>query len=341
MDIFSRLPLHLVLDCRKVCKPWKNLLHFRNDAAFAHLHLLRQCRRLRGLKGHQKRLLDVNHDDDDDICHDGSDFSSMSLVVFDGKKFYYGEFFDNYGGEYIGYDTKKINLEFPADVCGFVGSHNGLICLSVAMKCKPIQFLSNPGDGKVLEGFNQKSDEPLYICNPVTREIVTLPALSIKNKKNNISVAHGLGHHPVTKEYKVVRIWYGSIGSSNGVTGHVEVYTLGSGSGWRSKAKIDYYVVPNDENGNNCVNGSLHWLKYGTGEILAFDLAEKEFHFVHTPPGLSSNTPSVISSRIFVMRGCLCLSYEYAKVADLWMLKKNDEKNAGSSNLCNAKRPVL
>ncbi|KAI3909287.1 hypothetical protein MKW98_025929 [Papaver atlanticum] len=37
------------------------------------------------------------------------------------------------------------------------------------------------------------------------------------------------------------------------------------------------------------------------------------------------------------MRGCLCLSYEYAKVADFWMLKKNDEKNAGSSNLYNAR----
>ncbi|KAI3935737.1 hypothetical protein MKX01_032921, partial [Papaver californicum] len=204
-------------------------------------------------------------------------------------------------------------------VCGFLGSCNGLLCLSVELKCKPIQFLSNPGDHKFLKVLIGKATN-LYIS-----------VILIKKKKNNISVAHGFRYHPLAKEYKVVRIWYGSTGSRSGCVsgGEVEVYTLGSGRGWRNLGNIGYYVVPSDENGNNCVNGSLHWLKYGTGEIVAFDLADEEFHFVHTPPSLSSNTPSVISSRVFVMRGRLCLAYEYAKGTDLWMLKKNDENNAG------------
>ncbi|XP_026412597.1 F-box protein At3g07870-like [Papaver somniferum] len=186
--------------------------------------------------------------------------------------------------------------------------------------------------------YHEEPNEPLYIWNPITREIVALPPIA---NKNLVSLVHGFGYHPLTKEYKVVRISYRSKSmDAPPCKGKVEVYTVGSGSGWRNVLKIDYLIEPSGENMNNCVNGALHWLKYETGEIVAFDLADEEFHLVefhlvHTPPGLSHDSNKALSSRIFVMRGCLCLAYEYEFYGDLWMLKK--QENAVTSDFYNAK----
>lgn len=78
-NIFSRLPVESVLDCRRVCEAWKNLLQFQNDTYFADLHLRNHL-----------GLIPIDCAPDD-VSHDGSELSNMSLMVFDGEKVCYAE----------------------------------------------------------------------------------------------------------------------------------------------------------------------------------------------------------------------------------------------------------
>ncbi|KAI3896481.1 hypothetical protein MKX03_014628, partial [Papaver bracteatum] len=225
------------------------------------------------------------------------------------------------------YHTRRINLKLPVSVFGLVGSCNGLICLSSLTNYSGISI-----------GLYQKRfhpEEPSYICNPITREIVNLPSICINKKESDmgVEIIFGFGYHPLTKEYKIVRISY--IGLANGLPpsrGMVEVYTLG-GNGWRNTGETTFFLKSNYSAATSvCVNGSLHWVQEESREIVAFDLADEKFHLVPSPsfPGETFNE---ISRSLCVRRSCLCLitlrggEYNFSGCHDLWLLneKKEDE----------------
>ncbi|KAK6774308.1 hypothetical protein RDI58_029547 [Solanum bulbocastanum] len=88
-------------------------------------------------------------------------------------------------------------------------------------------------------------------------------------------VLFGFGFHPVTKEYKLIKI----TSRDPGFNSNVGVLTLGSNR-WRSIAEIPYEIHPNTQ--GIMLNGKMHWLAClrdynGPLVIVSFDLADEVF----------------------------------------------------------------
>ncbi|XP_026439321.1 F-box protein At3g07870-like [Papaver somniferum] len=182
-----------------------------------------------------------------------------------------------------------------------IGSCNGLVCF-----CIP----------------HNKIDDPVYICNPITTEYINLPRLL--NHKNGYVVS-GFGYHPLIDKYKVIRIHYPRSHDSQGVPitlGSVEVYTLGSGTGWRSIGEVTYDF----SRSGVLANGSLYWLDYKQKRIVAFDLADEEFRLLPTlPPCFNGNKKATY--HVKVLGGDLCLVHsEPYEPIDIWSFKNKEIK---------------
>ncbi|XP_026397712.1 F-box protein At3g07870-like [Papaver somniferum] len=209
-----------------------------------------------------------------------------------------------------------------------IGSSNGLICLSI------------PTDGK----FGAFSD-PLYICNPVTREYILLPICNEKCQQGRN--VFGFGYNDKTNEYKVVRIYYES--EEHTEPGQVQVYTLGAGTGWRNKGEIAYASQTNNSHspGMNA-DGEVYWLHQGmprtergksnTGRVVAFSLANEMFRLLPTPPYYTT-LPSCLKMAVFVyyqiqvLGGCLCFIHKKGyDTINVWSFKKRNDCCSCSSN---------
>ncbi|OVA05591.1 F-box domain [Macleaya cordata] len=296
LNVFSRLPVESVLDCKRVCKTWRNLLQFDHDNYFADMHL--RCPR--GLLLQQQQQLFYDDDDDEGPSHEYNIHSKVSLLFFGRyKSFYYVEYDENDEQSYKTHT--RISLDLPINAAIMVGSCNGLVCLSIR-----------------IENCYQAAYEPIYICNPVTRECVNLPRFVVNNeyKQGAITMVNGFGYHPSTNEYKVVRIHYFLNQPS---LGRVHVYTLGRGGGWRDKGEINYSLSLSK---SILVNGALHWIDLRKAKIIAFNLADEEFRVLPSPPCLGPALTSD-SYRLWVLGGGLCLvDQSSVRTADIWSFKK-------------------
>ncbi|XP_026383666.1 F-box protein At3g07870-like [Papaver somniferum] len=145
----------------------------------------------------------------------------------------------------------------------------------------------------------------------------------------------GFGYLPSSNEYKIVRVY---------PEGLIQVYTLGSGSGWREKGEIKgdwkrpYYI----SNAGMLANGALHWLDYATMKIMAFDLAEEKFEEVQSPPcflppgydGKKHHFQLRVLGRFLRV-----IHLELDKAVDIWSLRKInsnkiDNREEQGSNQC-------
>ncbi|XP_026419967.1 F-box/kelch-repeat protein At3g23880-like [Papaver somniferum] len=120
--------------------------------------------------------------------------------------------------------TRRINLPPEFNCYTFVGSWNGLICLH------------NIG--------------VFVIWNPITKEHAALSGFTLK------CVYHGFGYLASTNEYKVVRINDPEPNSPNSL--EIEVYSLGSGNGWRNVGKLNSRI--SSARIGVLANGALHWI---------------------------------------------------------------------------------
>ncbi|XP_026405416.1 F-box protein At3g07870-like [Papaver somniferum] len=169
--------------------------------------------------------------------------------------------------------ARRFNLISPFTDYEILDSCNGLICFNAV-----------------------RSDYcgPSFICNPVTRECVTLPKLEGKE------LLTGFGYSSSTNEYKVV-----GISQRDPQFGIVQVYTLGSGTGWRNDGKMDYNAIFVGRRGV-IANGALHWLCI-RGIIVAFDLASEKFRKIPSPACIPESGQFY---SLVVLGDCLCaISY--------------------------------
>ncbi|OUZ99214.1 F-box domain [Macleaya cordata] len=325
IDIFSRLPAESVVPWKRVCTTWRRLLQ-RTD--FADTHLCRQLQQ-------QQQLDHQEHDHEDDLYHKGSNnggggggatskvsflFLAKSLVdQRNNKLIYYGEYYD---GQFYYKTLTRRNIGDAVDMShhSIVGSCNGLICFSVSHNSRTNNtFVGN---------------DPIYICNPITGEEVNLPTF-INNNNNGrfhwIRMASGFGYLPSMNTYKVVRISYHS-DLRFGKVGQVEVYTLGSGSGWRNKGEISYLLLHDaDPSLGVLVDGALHWLDYKKLKIVAFNLEDEEFFEVPSPPCFQP-ADRLSFFHLQVLGGCLCVVHKKRGIRiDVWSLKKKKKKKKNSS----------
>ncbi|XP_026458659.1 F-box/kelch-repeat protein At3g06240-like [Papaver somniferum] len=174
---------------------------------------------------------------------------------------YYGDEFVSDDKRFYMYETNtkldrvKYNLraEDWFEYNHMVGSCNGLVCL---------------------QSYNQATKSSCVgISNPLTGEFLILP--------DSVGwFEHGFGYLPSTNEYKVVRCSYTEL--NNVWKGHMEVYTLGSQSGWREKETIPYKFYSS----GLFANGAIHWIgkTNGGARIVAYDLADEKFKDIPSLP---------------------------------------------------------
>ncbi|XP_026378854.1 F-box protein At3g07870-like [Papaver somniferum] len=243
-DIFSRLLAETVLTCKLVCKTWHNYLS-HDSASFAKIHL-RQLNRPQpdhknGAAGSKVRL----------------GFISLSKS---GHPLRYGEYYKNKRAIQFRKITHRLIRKGKCNTDLRVGSCNGLICLA--------ESRSNLAD-------------PVHICNPINRECLQLPVFDENNDYESVNqVCSGFGYSTRTNEYKVVRILYYD-DSDHGTIGHIQVYTLGSGNGWRNKGVITEML---NSTYGVFAYGDLYWLDSNEKKMIVFTLSDEEFKILPSRP---------------------------------------------------------
>ncbi|KAJ9552267.1 hypothetical protein OSB04_016312 [Centaurea solstitialis] len=177
-----------------------------------------------------------------------------------------------------------------------VGSVNGFICL---------------------RDYSLEHDNT-FICNPVTREIMTIskPQYHIEDIAIN---AYGFGVASLTGEYKVVRTFRRKIPLMNGWVRGLgsEVYTLGTGQ-WRRLGQFPYML--NGDNFGVVLNDHCHWIvsdRDAPEKICRFDLNKETFQLFPSPPKTTNPSQSLA-----VLRGSLCKSDGNGFPFTIWVMKE-------------------
>ncbi|KAG5551632.1 hypothetical protein RHGRI_009899 [Rhododendron griersonianum] len=202
-----------------------------------------------------------------------------------------------------------INLPKGSIPSNIIGSCNGLLCL---------------GD--------PYSDGPIRICNPLFRDLITLP--NCPSGRSNSRCSCAFGYSPVTDQYKVVRTVRSILPRVvDPVTGReaceAEIYTLGEGS-WRSIGEIPTMIYSSSINA--FLNGSLHWVNVYS--IYCFDFGSELIRSVPEPSEFGTvekKCPYVM--RVGVLRGCLsvCDSSKPCRV-EVWVMKDYGVKESWSKD---------
>lgn len=198
--------------------------------------------------------------------------------------------------------VKRVFTPFSAAMPEYdvVGSCNGLLCLSDSL-------------------YNDK----LFIYNPFTRDYLELP----KTKEFlNPDVVCGIGFHPQTKQFKVLKIVYSRgfrrIKRYSSHHSEVQIFTLGT-SNWRSIGKICHHLAQGQSQA--VVNGRLHWVslprRYHLGRsLVSFDLADEQFREIPKP---EFGSLSRCNYHLVILDGCLSAAAycSYGKM-EIWVMKE-------------------
>ncbi|CAL2227233.1 unnamed protein product [Prunus armeniaca] len=173
--------------------------------------------------------------------------------------------------------------------------------------------LINSCNGLLCFGANEGF--PLYVCNPVLGEYITIPTAN----RNDKWLIVGLGFSIRTNVYKVFQL--------NNPDTEAEIYTIGAGGAWRSIGP----PPPGDFNNlsfNNFLHGAVHWIPYGgrstsSKVIQSFDFEREQFQPLSLPSLLAQNE-FLYSLTLEVIEGCLhlCVLEDDASKLDMWVMKE-------------------
>ncbi|XP_059646702.1 F-box protein At1g11270-like [Cornus florida] len=165
----------------------------------------------------------------------------------------------------------------------------------------------------------------LYVCNPGTREFVSVPRASLTDPYYTV----GFGYLCGSNEYKIVHLFFQeSFVSDEGMA--CEVFTLRDGEGvdsgsWKRVNDCPYKVWT--DRLPVCVDGVIYWMvSEQSNSIVLFDMKTEEFGVISYPGWYSE----LDSNSLFLvgLNGFVCLVYCLAakSTMDIWMLK--DCKNS-------------
>ncbi|KAK1294761.1 F-box protein CPR30 [Acorus calamus] len=173
----------------------------------------------------------------------------------------------------------------------------------------------------------------IHICNPSTRELVTLPRSNSLKKPS----MHGFGYSPSTKEYKVVQLIHNKlIDGCSPLSSKFEVLTLGTKS-WRPIGNAPYVLHP--KKNSITLNGIMYWLtctkKRGPDsveEIATFNVGDERFGAFSGPPDCHA-LEGMSAVSLGVLQGTLCLTCDYYSRGhsvnhklEIWMLKDDNAR---------------
>lgn len=298
MDCFSRLPLETTLE-----------ILTRVPA-----ETIPDCKSVCKIWGNLLRpvsfsKIHFHHHNQDDDSGKLSFLASTSkkYMDYDNLEFKYFEYNKNHNSETSIERIKKVNFKPPFRDAKIVGSSNGLLCLT--------------------------GTPSICICNPITREQIMLPEIKTQYCDNHEHCmwANGFGYLSSTNEYKVVAIH----ASSEPIFIDVQIYTLGSRSGWRNLGRFDmdlcqssYAFLPQGV----FANGALYWVSGDLEMIVTFDLTQEKFCENLSPPPVPPNGFWTWNT-IGVLDGCLYVAVwqlvegDETEWFDIWLLKKKNDNH--------------
>ena len=159
------------------------------------------------------------------------------------------------------------------------------------------------------------TDTNVYVFNPATRDVVTLPESSRNVLPGRVNLSVGFGRDPRTGMYKVVRSFFRPRDRKTGIFNMgMEVCTLGGGGRrhcWRETAADPPYPVEAWVTAQS-VKGAVYWtidishLKPRPHSLLRFGLEDEAFRMTNLPDSLA--TGDGVFFNLNVMRGELCLT---------------------------------
>ncbi|PWA46030.1 F-box associated domain, type 1 [Artemisia annua] len=296
-DVISRLPVKTIIHCKSVCKNWRELV---SDSYFINLHLSRSPRCVMIHHKIQPDLVSESDSEDEDETVNLVRPGVLKCLEIKGEL-----------------DTSHLHhdivMSLDLNITPIfnkntkilqVGSVNGLVCLSQ---------------------YRDEVDN-IYVCNPITREYVILPRpqyVGLIPVINTFSFGVGL----LTKEYKVVLIFLGSI-SQNPTSSlpyllQAEVCTLGTGQ-WRRIGHVPYWI--NASNGL-FLNGCVHWIvndKHSPERLCSFNIDNETFELFPSPPS-EEIVGDFCYRNLGILNGCLSLS-DHPSLLELeftiWVMKE-------------------
>ncbi|XP_058775685.1 F-box protein At3g07870-like [Vicia villosa] len=285
VHIFLQLSIKTLLICKCVCKDWKTMI---SEPYFSKLQFewAQNCFMVRTLD--YKRVSRTLHllECEPEKFEIGSNSQAKLEPIFklplrDAKSFKEREYSNKSKrpirlARLLALEKKKENAKRGKqslyiasnkdhDKFNIVNSCNGLLCL-----CEPT------------------TRNPLVICNPVTGEFIRLPKASAKILVR-MQVKSGLGFHPKTSEYKVVKIWIKHVKQGNVWVfdrAILEINTLGTPS-WRN-VEVDSQFSISKLKDPTYVNGALHWIML-EGSILCFCCESERLQSFPSPTGVFGN----------------------------------------------------
>lgn len=175
-------------------------------------------------------------------------------------------------------------------------------------------------DGLILFSSANK----FHVCNPSTRELITLPTSDNVNNVSRIQPqmlpnnAVAIGLDPVTNKYKVVRFFYrASDLEARTCSLGVEVLTLGSSSlCWiPQQQEPPYPIWPIDHASTD--EGVIYWLidnalhTFSPQAIISYDLRDGKFGVIPPPPTWSEDSLDLFyrKATLGVLDGKLCCTH--------------------------------
>ncbi|KAM7488232.1 hypothetical protein LguiB_025716 [Lonicera macranthoides] len=300
VEILARLPAKSLVRFNLVCKQWCSLI--------SHPHFVRK--HLRHV------LLDQSNNHNKLIIHPTPLFppSFISCRPFT-VNFYSIDYFYE---ESLNSSTSTTKRQFPLQTprgLRILGSCNGLLLVGY---------------------YNSKYGyDALVLWNPSLREYNTLPECSsISGFKIRML---GFGYDSALDDYKVVRVTTNSTYDEpmRIVEQRVEIYSLKANSWKTIQGGIPYGNVCIEQLRGTLVSGSIYWVvtdadyeeeQEFNNLILAFDLIDEKFRLVGVP---RHDDREPVSGSLVEVRGCLGLyqTQPESRDVEIWMLKKNENKN--------------
>ncbi|XP_042033562.1 F-box protein At3g07870-like [Salvia splendens] len=170
----------------------------------------------------------------------------------------------------------------------------------------------------LLYSYTNDPVNPVYICNPLTREHILLcPPKEYTSIKCFTYFEFGVSE--ISGQYKVVCL--GGIFESMSV----HVYTLGTRS-WRT---VETGAASGFEfrwDGRAVCNGNIHWTVDDWVRpfyrICGFDIETECFSIFSPPPALHVGGVEELNLELTVFRDCLCICYTRDYEINIWLMKE-------------------
>ncbi|XP_073288291.1 F-box protein At3g07870-like [Primulina huaijiensis] len=212
--------------------------------------------------------------------------------------------------------------------------HNHDLHYNLVKKFDPRSFTTSPDSrifiGGSVNGFlflcDLSTQHSLYICNPITREYITLPQPKFIDEEDVYNWDFGFGLSSVSGQYKVVWNNYQDVmwpcSNFPMKSGECLVYTIGTGS-WRSVTPFGSFQSLYGSKGV-FLNGNLHWLVQDSNcehFVSCFDLETEIFKPFSSLPSYPNHFPD--SRSLSVLQDCLCLCQNISwDMIVIWTMKE-------------------